>query len=838
MFRSLSRILAEIGGSQRAAKPRRTARLGVEFLENRWVPSTIAGYVFNDAAGNGAFQPGTDPVYASIPISLLNASGAQIASTTTDNAGHYSFTVNQTVNTTPASKEQDVTFGPASTDSSETQQVTQFDPSLGTLTSVEIDMTGNVSSILKLINLDPKTQTPQATIQGTVTLQAPGANALTATDQSIDSGTTLNPGDTFTYSPTNGHGSATVTITDPAALAAYTGTAGNPGTVSIGESGAASISNLSGAANLEALINSTFSGQAKVIYHYTPSNTLTPGQYTVVETQNPPNTTNGTPTSNGVPVPPGTPPDTIPVTLPPGGDSLQNNFPKLTTAKVSGFVYQDNNNNGKFDAGDAPLANASVTISGTPTGGAGPISQTELTTANGSYSFTVPPGNYTITQPNITGYTRGADTVGNLGGTAAPGALTVSLANGDVGTDYNFGEVLPPPVVAPKVSGFVYQDNNKDGQFDAGDAPLPNAVVSITGTPAGGGAAVTQTTLTAADGSYSFTVPPGNYTITQPNITGYTRGADTVGNLGGTAAPGALTVTLASGDVGTDYDFGEVLPPAPPQVNPAKVSGFVYQDNNNNGKFDAGDAALPNAVVTITGTPAGGGAAITQTTLTAADGSYSFNVAPGNYTITQPNITGYTRGADTVGNLGGTASPGALTVTLASGDVGTDYNFGEVLPVPTPVVTPAKVTGFVYVDNNQNGVFDPGDSPIPNAVVSITGTPAAGGAAISLTTLTAADGSYSFSVPPGDYTITQPNITGYTRGADTVGNLGGTASPGALSLSLANGDVGINYNFGEVQNPPTTPQGPPTNPPPTPQTPPPPITKADFFGNNLWMWGW
>ena len=67
---------------------------------------------------------------------------------------------------TPAAKEKDVTFGPASTDSSETQQVTQFDPSLGTLKSVEIDMTGNVSSVLKLINLDPKSQTPQATING------------------------------------------------------------------------------------------------------------------------------------------------------------------------------------------------------------------------------------------------------------------------------------------------------------------------------------------------------------------------------------------------------------------------------------------------------------------------------------------------------------------------------------------------------------------------------------------------------------------------------------------------------------------------------------------------
>ncbi len=374
--------------------------------------------------------------------------------------------------------------------------------------------------------------------------------------------------------------------------------------------------------------------------------------------------------------------------------------------------------------------------------------------------------------------------------------------------------MLPPAVVAPKVSGYVYQDNNLNGTFDPGDAPLPNAVVSITGTPTGGGAAVTQTTLTAANGSYSFSVPPGDYTITQPNITGYTRGADTVGNLGGTAAPGALTVTLASGDVGTDYDFGEVLPPAAAWVNPAKVSRASSTQGQQQRRQvrHRRRGHSRNAVVTISGTPTGGGAAVTPDhTRRRPTVSYSFTVAPGDYTITQPNITGYTRGADTVGNLGGTASPGALTVTLASGDVGTDYNFGEVLPVPPPVVTPAKVSGFVYVDNNQNGVFDAGDSPIPNAVVSFTGTPSGGGADISMTTLTVADGSYAFSVPPGDYTITQSNITGYTRGADTVGNLGGTAAPGALTVTLASGDVGTDYDFGEVQTP-TTPLGPPITP--------------------------
>ncbi len=353
MFRSLSRILSELGGRPPAAAPRRSAKPRVELLENRWVPSTIAGYVFNDAAATGLYQP-TDPVYANNPIALLDSSGHQIGSTTTDANGHYSFNVNQTINTNPVTETKNASFGPISTESTAAVSVNQFDPSLGTLQSVEIDLAGSVTSKITVQDLnDSTTQTDAETVQtslsGDVNLQGPGAIALDASIQGNEPDATLNAGQSHTFDPLQASNTKSVTITDPSTLAAFIGQSGDPGTVSFAANGKAQVNSDGGGGNLESAIRSTISGQVTVIYTYKPSNALTPGQYTVVETQNPPNTFNGTPTSNGVPVAQGTPPDTIPVTLPPGGDSLQNNFPKLTNASVSGYVYVDNNNNGVFD---------------------------------------------------------------------------------------------------------------------------------------------------------------------------------------------------------------------------------------------------------------------------------------------------------------------------------------------------------------------------------------------------------------------------------------------------------------------------------------------------------
>ncbi len=337
MFRSLFRLTAQ--SSRAAAPPPHRLLPRIELLENRLTPSTIAGIVYNDVPDVGNYVPG-DTLYTNIPITLLNQTGTPIASTVTDANVHYDFNINQTINTTPTTAEQDLAFS-TPTDVTQSQQIKQFDPSLGTLTSVEIVQNAKVTTDLKVDNLDAVASVVENKINsGTVTLQAAGVSELNAAIPFTEKDATVNASDgTVGFSGAAFHDFGPVSaqakqqdVTLDASttdLSSFIGT----GTATVTETGTADVC-VCGPGNLLSLVNSTVSGETKIIYHYTPSNALTPGQYTVVQTQNPPGTTNGTNTSNGVPVAIGTPTDTIPVTLPPGGDSLQNDFGQLTPAPV------------------------------------------------------------------------------------------------------------------------------------------------------------------------------------------------------------------------------------------------------------------------------------------------------------------------------------------------------------------------------------------------------------------------------------------------------------------------------------------------------------------------
>ncbi len=461
MTHSLSRLLAALDGPSRgAASRRRSAAPRLEILESRVTPSTIAGVVYNDAAGTGLFQPG-DPVYANNPISLANAAGTVIASTVTDANGHYAFSVDPTISTAPATQEQDLVFGPNLTDTPQSLQINQFNPALGTLTGVDIVQDATVASDVQAANTDPIAFAISGQIQGTVTLQAPGANTLATNVQASESAT-IQPGSgatPFDFGVKDADGTSSVSLNAATSdLSAFIGT----GQATVTETGTAGV-DLSGPGNFLAMVRSTYSGQVKVVYHYTPSNALQPGQYTVIETANPPGTTDGVDSSNGVPVPPGTPADTIPVTLPPSGDSLSNDFGKLTTAKVSGFVYVDNNLDSVFDAGDTPIPGAIVNISRLNPDGSTTFVATTQTAADGSYSFTEPTGTYTITQTDVSGLIRDADNIGSLGGFSGLGALTLYLPADGNGVNYDFGYVTPPVIPTPP-------PQNPAGGGPAGDA--------------------------------------------------------------------------------------------------------------------------------------------------------------------------------------------------------------------------------------------------------------------------------------------------------------------------------------------------------------------------------
>jgi hypothetical protein len=310
------------------------------------------------------------------------------------------------------------------------------------------------------------------------------------------------------------------------------------------------------------------------------------------------------------------------------------------------------------------------------------------------------PGNYVIVQPSEpAGYMDGLD---SRTGTVLPNStvsdsIPVTLAGSDLPNN-DFGELRPV-----SLSGTVYLDQNNNGVQDAGEPGIPGTVVKLDGVSDYG--PVHMALLTGPDGSYSFWgLRPGTYTVSELQPTGYLNGRDAVGSAGGTLGNDVVAnVALPSGVAGVHYDFGE--------IQPASVSGTVYQDVNNNGILDPGEPGIGGTVVKLDGTSDYG--PIHMALLSGPDGSYSFwGLRPGTYTVSELQPGGYLDGRDTVGSAGGTLGNDAVSgIALTPGVAGVHYDFGEVLP---PTLSPPP-TAVVYADFyalNPSNFARPQDLPI------------------------------------------------------------------------------------------------------------------------------
>jgi hypothetical protein len=463
---------------------------------------------------------------------------------------------------------------------------------------------------------------------------------------------------------------------------------------------------------------------------------------------------------------------------------------------ISGYNYLDANNDGTKQTTETPIQGTTVTLTG-------PGLTTPLTTTtgiDGKYEFTnLAPGTYTVTMSQPSLYNDGLDTVGtgaaNQGNSLVNDKITgITLTAGSNSIDNNFGELPLNPV--PSITGKVYFDLNQDGVQNANepDGYPAGTIVTITNNA---DPLITFTAVINPDGTYSQNIPTanvGDYTVTVNPPALYSISTTTETGSGTGANP--TVVNVAAGQSRSQGKDGLYLTPVAPPIT--RITGVVYLNPDNNGIQDTNEpnGNIPaGTVVTITnGTN-------TYTAVINADGTYSQDVAPGTYTIIVTPPAGYIVSTSTQTGNGTGANP--TTVTVASGETKSQGKDGL---YQAPLPTPGSISGYNYVDTNNNGIKDPGEMGIAGTTVTLTGP----GLNDTQTVTTGPDGFYTFTaLLPGTYTITMSQPSGYTDGQDAIGT--GATNPGTLTptdtitgIELSAAELSINNNFGEIAPAPLT----------------------------------
>lgn len=241
-------------------------------------------------------------------------------------------------------------------------------------------------------------------------------------------------------------------------------------------------------------------------------------------------------------------------------------------------------------------------------------------------------------------------------------------------------------------------------------------------------------------GTIDDTIP--NFSIDQFDLT--------EGMFGFQDTANALAYSLSTGTVGSG------------------ISGRVFVDANRNGQ-GTGDPGLPGVTVFADVIQNGILDPSEPAAITAADGTYTLNVASGTpYNVIAITPTQY-------------AATTTTTRVASGGTTGIDFGFTQVIP---------DVTGTKFADTNGNGLFDATESGLAGVYIYLDldgddrpdlGEPSA---------VTDSNGHYSINFPgPGTYTIREVVGPGFIQTFPSTGehvvNYNGVA-------------LTDNYNFGNL----------------------------------------
>lgn len=411
--------------------------------------------------------------------------------------------------------------------------------------------------------------------------------------------------------------------------------------------------------------------------------------------------------------------------------TIEMNVGAIYPATVTGTVYLDSDFSGTLSGKEKTVSGYLVKLLDKK----GNTVAWDKTSVKGKFEITdVPPGQYSLSVTALDGYAFTREGEGNviLNRTNGEGySKNFSLGLGEKKTNMHIGMIKPGTV-----TGSVFADRNDNGVRDSGENGLKGVVVRLMGED---GEAFRAEI--GDDGNYLFdAVMPGTYYLeyTLPENAVFARTKKKGNTISGEGTGRSKEFKMKSG--------GSVEGPVCGALTLGRIAGTAYFDHDGNGTPD--DTEETASGVTVKLTPSR--KELEEITVTTSgNGNFVMeNLRPDNYTLSVVCPDGYVVSRTDNLKLPLTAGKNdqSVALPLAMGAVWRGQRLG--------IVMPASVSGQLWLDENNDGLFDSAEATPSGYEITVTDNR---NGKVFDTLKTDEEGRFSTSgMIPGSFTLSFP----------------------------------------------------------------------------------
>jgi hypothetical protein len=499
------------------------------------------------------------------------------------------------------------------------------------------------------------------------------------------------------------------------------------------------------------------------------------------------------------------------------------------TGSIGDLLWYDTDGDGVLDSGEPGLGGTTVELLNS----GNTVIATTTTNSSGIYTFAnLAAGSYTVRVVASTLPVGGLGPTYDLDGTGTtPNTAAVTLTSGQTRTEVDFGYRG-----TRTLGDLVWNDGDGDGVQDSGEAGINGVTVRLFL-----GTTEVASTVTAADGKYTFTnLPDTTFTVKIDTAT-LPAGVTPTYDLDGTGTPNQATVTLTASR--TDVDFGYRTPPATCTAGYVQDKFTTQSFSNNDGslswsgswiEYDTAGAGVTAGNVTV-GTPVSGYLILRDAPDTGTQPSLARQVNLSSFTSATLNFDYHTRdGVDPddaavveISKDGGATYTVLETFTNITGTVisSRTYDISAYRATNTRIrfrisanyggddeyfkIDQVRIDGActsqtgsigdrVWKDVDGDGVQDSGEVGISGVSVQLLNS----GGTVIATQTTNSSGNYLFSgLAAGTYKVKVVSTTLPSGYAPTY-DLDGTGTAHTATVTLSAGQNRTDADFG-YRTPPT-----------------------------------